>query len=73
MGTRLSDKNRRISTILRDNYVLEAYNKGVENLGKFAELVARSYIYDKVSKATGYCTKTVAFIINHCKYSELRE
>lgn len=62
---RASDDNRRDSTIRRDNYVLRIYRDVLIELGEFSGLVAKGYIYEKIKERTGFCTKTIAFIINH--------
>lgn len=49
----------------RDNAVHEAYEELRAELGGYADLVPRGYIYDRLSGMTGLCTKTVAFILNH--------
>lgn len=62
---RLWDKNRRKSTIFRDNYVHDVYNKVVSEMGDLANYVARSEIYRRVSAITHLCPKTIERIINH--------
>lgn len=59
--TRFSGKNRRESTILRDNKVHEIHAE----LGVLADVVSRQYIYERIKMRTGLCTKTIAFILNH--------
>lgn len=62
---RFSGKNRRPSTIIRDNLVHEAYENICKEAGAYASLVPREYLYDKVQERTGLCKKTIAFILNH--------
>lgn len=62
---RFSDENRRESTIIRDNQVLDVYKEIMNKLGELSNAVSKSYIYDKVKEQTGLCTKTIAYIINH--------
>lgn len=64
---RFSDENRRKSTVIRDNHVLDAYKEMMDSLGELAHAVSKSYIYDRLKERTGLCTKTIAFIINHVK------
>ena len=52
--TRFSGKNRRPSTVFRDNKVHEAYEEICKELGKYSRLVR-----------TGLSTKTIAYILNH--------
>jgi len=68
---RTSSENRRPSTIIRDNSIHEAYNDVVSELGEYAYLVPKSYIYDKVGKRTGLCSKTIAYVLNHTRLTEL--
>ena len=63
--TRFSGKNRRPSTVFRDNKVHEAYEKVCRELGEYSRLVPRLHIYEKVKETTGLCSKTIAFILNH--------
>lgn len=64
--TRFCDDNRRESTIKRDNHVFDVYKGIMSELGELAHFVSKSYIYEKIKEKTGLCTKTIAFIINHC-------
>lgn len=63
--TRFFGKERRPSTIIRDNMVHTAYEEVCYELGKYAYLVPRQYIYEKVRERTGLCLKTIAYILNH--------
>lgn len=63
--TRFSGKNRRESTILRDNKVHEIHAELRAELGGLADVVSRQYIYERIKMRTGLCTKTIAFILNH--------
>ena len=63
--TRYSGKNRRESTIIRDNRVHEVYGEIREELGTFADVVSKQYLYERIRERTGLCTKTIAFILNH--------
>ena len=63
--TRFSGKNRRPSTVIRDNAVHEAYEEVCREAGEYAALLPREYIYGKIHEKTGLCMKTIAFILNH--------
>lgn len=63
--TRFCGKERRPSTIIRDNEVHEAYEEVCREIGEYAKLLPREYIYEKVKEKTGLCTKTIAFVLNH--------
>lgn len=67
---RISSENRRISTIIRQNIVHECYLDIIKEIGDYAYLVPRLYIYEKIQKRTGLCTKTIAHILNHTEYSK---
>lgn len=62
---KISDEKLRNSTIIRYNNVHDEYNNVVEELGKYATLVPKSYIYEKVSERTGLSCKTVARALSH--------
>ena len=38
-------------------------------LGELYYAISKSYIYSVISKRTGYCTKSIAYILNHPKKS----
>ena len=63
--TRFYGKNRRPSTVVRDNMVHRVYDDVCKELGKCAGLVPREFIYNEIRERTGLCTKTIAFILNH--------
>jgi len=67
---RTSSENRRESTIVRDNSVHEVYDSVIVDLGEYAYLVPKSYIYERIRERTGLCHKTIAFILNHTKMRE---
>lgn len=35
--------------------------------GELYHVISRAYIYDEIRKRTGYCTKSIAYILNHTK------
>ena len=63
--TRFSGKNRRGSTIIRDNEVHDVYDKLCKEMGVYSNFVAKQYIYEKIRERTGLCLKTIAYILNH--------
>ena len=69
--TRLSGNNRRKSTIVRDNAVHDAYDELCGEYGKLAHLLPRKFIYETLSRRTGLCAKTIAFILNHTNKENL--
>ena len=68
--TRYHDNRRRPSTVARDDMVHRAYEELRAELGGYADLVPRGYIYERLSGRTGLCTKTIAFILNHSIHIE---
>jgi len=64
---RYSDRERRPSTVVRDNHVLGIYYELAKELGDIINVVSKSYIYDRIKERTGLCHKTIAFILNHSK------
>ena len=65
---KLCSKNRRESTIMRDNEVHRIYDEIIANLGEFAMVVSKAYIYEKIRERTKLSTRTISFILNHTKY-----
>lgn len=62
---RFFGKERRPSTIIRDNMVHTAYEEVCNEIGEYVHLVPRQYIYEKVRERTGLCLKTIAYILNN--------
>lgn len=62
---------RKPSTIIRDNTVHDVYSVLKEELGDLIGVVSRAYIYDRIKEKTGLCHKTIAFILNHTRYSDV--
>lgn len=58
---------RRESTIFRDKIVHQVHESIKKELGKLYPVVSKSYIYERIQKETGLCTKTIAFILNHTR------
>lgn len=65
---KLCSKNRRESTIMRDNEVHRIYDEIIANLGELAMAVSKAYIYEKIRERTKLSTRTISFILNHTKY-----
>lgn len=61
-------KDRRVSTIVRDNEVHKAYDEIKAELGALIYEVSRGYIYDRIKAKTGLCNKCIAYILNHTSY-----
>lgn len=62
--TKQARKNRRRSTILRDELIFSVYKDVIEELGEYSNLVPRGYIYDLVSERTGYCRRKICKVIS---------
>jgi hypothetical protein len=65
--TRFSGKNRRESTIIRDNNVHKLYHDLCLELGNVSTVVSKQYIYERISEKIGLGRQTIAFILNHTK------
>lgn len=61
----MTSDNRRISTIIRYNTVHDEYRKIISELGKYACLVPKSYIYDMISEKTGLSRRTISRALYH--------
>lgn len=71
--TRFSGKNRRPSTIIRDNLVHMVYDEVCNELGEYSQLLPRNFIYDKIRKRTGLCIRTISYILNHTEKENGKE
>lgn len=60
----------RQSTINRNRLIIKYYNEVCKQLGEYANLVPRAYIYEQVSKRTGYCTKKIRDVVNHFRSND---
>lgn len=67
--TKLTDKNRRESTLVRDIEVCRIYNQVLDELGELKNAVSKSYIYEKVRSQTKLSIRTISFIVNHTRTS----
>lgn len=65
--TKLCNKNRRESTTARDNKVHRLYRETLDSLGELANVVSKTYIYEKIRERTGLSLRTISFILNHTK------
>jgi len=66
----MSDK-RRISSVLRDNMVHDIYNEELAKLGELSSYVSREYIYGKIQERIGLSPRTISYIINHTRKTEI--
>lgn len=64
---KLENKNRRESTLMRDAHVHALYRRIMEELGKAAPYVSKSYIYERIHEETKLSVRSISFIINHIK------
>lgn len=65
--TKLCIKNRRESTIVRDNEIHELYQQIRKELGCLANAVSKGYIYERIKEKTKLSIRTISFILNHTK------
>jgi len=54
------------STLHRYKEVQNAYSSLLQELGDYASLVPRSYIYNILQERTGLSPRTISRIISHC-------
>ena len=62
---KLQIKNRRESTIARDNEIHRLYKEIVASLGEVGNAVSKSYIYEKIKEQTKLSVRTISFVLNH--------
>lgn len=62
---KLCNKNRRESTIVRDNEIHALYKQIINELGDVASSVSKAYIYGRIQKKTKLSIRTISFILNH--------
>lgn len=63
--SKLQLKNRRESTMLRDNEIHKLYQQILADLGNLANAISRSYIYKQIQEKTKLSIRTISFILNH--------
>lgn len=62
---KLQNKNRRESTIARDNEIHRLYRQIRNELGNLANAVSKNYIYERIKDRTKLSIRTISFILNH--------
>lgn len=67
--TKLTENNRRESTLVRDKEVCRIYNQILNELGELKNVVSKSYIYEKIKERTKLSIRTISFIVNHTRTS----
>lgn len=67
---KLCIKNRRESTIVRDNEIHRLHRQILDELGDLANVVSKNYIYEKIQEKTKLSIRTISFILNHTKANE---
>jgi len=55
----------RVSTIARYRYVQRVYDKVIKDLGTYAHLVPKAYIYECIREETGLSIRTIGRALNH--------
>ena len=66
---RFSGKNRKGSTVIRDNEVHQAYHDLCIELGSMSRFVSKQYIYERIRARTGLCHKTLALFSFICLHN----
>jgi len=64
---RTLSENMRQSTAVRYRSVHNIYNMVIKDLGEYAYLVPKSYIYGKIREETGLSFRTIARALNNTK------
>ena len=61
--------NQSIRVINDHNEVHAIHEELRTQLGELYYAISKSYLYSLISQRTGYCTKSIAYILNHtsCK------
>lgn len=67
--SKLTENNRRESTLVRDKEVCRIYNQILNELGELRNVVSKSYIYEKIKERTKLSIRTIFFIVNHTRTS----
>lgn len=67
--SKLTENNRRESTLVRDKEVCRIYNQILNKLGELRNVVSKSYIYEKIKERTKLSIRTISFIVNHTRTS----
>ena len=62
---KLQIKNRRESTMIRDNEIHKLHRQILDELGDLANVVSKNYIYEKIREKTKLSIRTISFILNH--------
>lgn len=66
--SKLQVKNRRESTIARDNEIHKIHGQILDELGDLANVVSKNYIYEKIREKTKLSIRTISFILNHTQH-----
>lgn len=66
--SKLQVKNRRESTIVRDNEIHKIHRQILDELGDLANVVSKNYIYEKIREKTKLSIRTISFILNHTQH-----
>ena len=66
--SKLQVKNRRESTIVRDNEIHKIHRQILDELGDLANAVSKGYIYERIRERTRLSIRTISFILNHTQH-----
>lgn len=66
--SKLQVKNRRESTIVRDNEIHKIHRQILDELGYLANAVSKGYIYERIRERTRLSIRTISFILNHTQH-----
>jgi hypothetical protein len=60
-----SSPSRRESTSVRDKQVHLLHRSILHELGPLAQVVSKSYIYERIRSVTCLSVRTISYILNH--------
>lgn len=60
--SKLTENNRRESTLVRDKEVCRIYNQILNELGELRNVVSKSYIYEKIKERTKLSIRTISLL-----------
>ena len=52
--------------------VHEVYTRLKDETGMYFQFLPREYVYNRIKQRTGLCTKTIAFILNHTQWQDVK-
>lgn len=60
-------RERRESTVVRDNQIHQMYEDILSELGELKVAVSKTYIYERIREQTKLSIRTISYILNHTR------